>query len=337
MFISHPYFKLLVIFLFLSKNSLVFSQTPANSNPLFSVDERIFIESKWKYTYTLQSESRTIVHQAEDRYDYFLYFKYDYTYEQFLNGKKSKGTWSIQGKTLFYAFKQIPKFRIADLSNSRLVLEFQQPNSKATYEYHFIAVDEKDAPFIREANELPMVKVDAKKKKSSKSFWPWNKEKEESLVEQNTKEQTYLSIELVGGGFYGGLDPTLRDYIQIKSTGRLIKEYKSVNQGTIVTKKDVSRVELEQLIEYAMAQKFFDMNRIYDCEESQCEKRKSMKPTPIPLRLSIAYGDRKKVITITIWGKDKYGTGNYVQYPPALDEIIDAIQRMAHRGERKNS
>ncbi|HEB62439.1 MAG TPA: hypothetical protein ENI82_04720 [Bacteroidetes bacterium] len=55
-----------------------------------------------------------------------------------------------------------------------------------------------------------------------------------------------------------------------------------------------------------------------------------MKPTPIPLRLVIAYGTRKKVITISIWGKDKNSV-HYVNYPPALDNIIDAIQRMANR------
>ena len=79
-----------------------------------------------------------------------------------------------------------------------------------------------------------------------------------------------------------------------------------------------------------MAQNFFEFERLYDCEDSFCQKRKHVKPTPIPLRIAVAYGNRKKVITVSIWGKDEKNT-KYVNYPPALDNIIDAIQRMAHR------
>ena len=69
---------------------------------------------------------------------------------------------------------------------------------------------------------------------------------------------------------------------------------------------------------------------MYDCESNFCQERKQNKPTPIPLRLSIAYGDRKKVVTVSIWGKDKNQV-RYVDYPPAFDFIVEAIQRMAHR------
>ena len=72
------------------------------------------------------------------------------------------------------------------------------------------------------------------------------------------------------------------------------------------------------------------MERIYDCEAGFCQKRKQQKPSPIPLRLAVAYGDQKKVITIAIWGKDKSEI-RYVDYPKALDNIIEAIQKMAHR------
>ena len=61
-----------------------------------------------------------------------------------------------------------------------------------------------------------------------------------------------------------------------------------------------------------------------------------IKPTPIPLRLMVAYGDKKKVITISIWGMDNSHI-KYVDYPPELDKIIDAIQRMAHRIEETSS
>ena len=135
---------------------------------------------------------------------------------------------------------------------------------------------------------------------------------------------------MIGGGYYGGIDPVLKDFILIKSDGRLIKEFQSVQHGLIVTKKYIPRLELEKFADYILEQGFFEMERAYDCTDPFCMKRKSQKPRPVPLRLSVAYGDRKKVVTIAIWGKDNLNT-NYLEYPPALDHIIDAIQKMANR------
>jgi hypothetical protein len=46
-------------------------------------------------------------------------------------------------------------------------------------------------------------------------------------------------------------------------------------------------------------------------------------------------GDKSKVITIAIWGQDQYKM-KYVDYPPALDNIISAIQKFANRIENPN-
>jgi len=306
------------------------AQTDSTYAAFHKVDERQVVETKWRYTYAMHVESNTIIHQADENYDYFLYFKYDYTYQQFLNGDMSRGTWSLNENELFYKFKHINKFIIAEVSPQKLVLEFTQPNSKGTYQYHFVTIDGKDAPFIKPANELPDVNVNAvNPKKGKKRWWARNKERKKK---NNTVEEkdTYISIELIGGGYYGGIDPVIRDYIHINSKGRLIKEFKSIENGLMVTKKDISREELELFAEYVVKQSFFDLERVYDCETSVCLRRKLKKPTPVPLRLAIAYGNRKKVITISIWGKDQ-ANARYVDYPPQLDNIIDAIQRMAHR------
>jgi len=122
----------------------------------------------------------------------------------------------------------------------------------------------------------------------------------------------------------------LKDIIHIKNNGRLIKEFHSKHNGQILTKKNIDRLELEEFAEYIQKQDFFSFERSYDCTTSDCLKRKKMQPRPMPLRLSVVYGNRKKHITISIWGKDKYGV-QYVEYPPAIDKIIDAIQRMANR------
>jgi len=311
-------------------------ETPSTSS-LYTIDERKFVETKWRYTYTIHLESNTIIHQADEKYDFYLHWRYDYTFEQFFNGKFSKGTWSLKDVDLFFQFKHINKFIIADLDKKTLVLEFTQPNSKGTYQYHFIRVESKDAPFIKPANELPDVNVEAvnpnKKKRSWLAFAKKKKRKKKTKKRgknKDEKDRPYISIELIGGGYYGGVDPVLRDYIQIKSDGRLIKEFKSRHNGLIVTKKNIPREELEQFAEFIVAQKFFEFERMYDCESILCQERKHDKPTPIPLRLAVAYGQKKKVITISIWGKDE-AKRRYVEYPQVLDNIIDAIQKMAHR------
>ncbi len=323
---------ILVVFIIaLSSNTLIAQVSDSlSSTPYIKVDERQIVETKWRYTYALHLESNTIIHQADDAYKYFLYLRYDYTFQQYLNGEFNRGTWSLNNNELFYKFKHINKFVIAEVNPQKMVLEFTQPNSKGTYQYHFITVESKDAPFIKPANELPDINVNAADpKKDKKRWWSLRHKKKNKKIAVEEKE-TYISIELIGGGYYGGIDPVIRDYIHIKSNGRLIKEYKSIHNGLMVTKKDIAREELEEFVEYCVKQKFFDLERIYDCETAVCLRRKHKKPTPVPLRLAIAYGNRKKVITISIWGQDE-NRARYVDYPPALDNIIDAIQRMAHR------
>ena len=302
-----------------------------------AVDERKIIETKWRYTYALHLESNTIFHKAEKDYEYFLNIKYDYTYEQFLNGAYDKGVWSLNGSDFFYSFKHIKKFEIAQVTKNVLVLEFEQSNSKGTYQYHFIRVDSKDTPFVKPSNELPDIIVEELNTKKKNQWWALGKNKKKRKKRKRKRnepkeKELYISIELIGGGYYGGIDPVLRDYVHIKSSGRLIKEFKSVNKGLEVTKKNIPREELEAFAEFIITQKFFEYERLYDCEDALCQKRKVNKPTPIPLRLAVAYGTRKKVVTISIWGKDQNNM-RYVEYPESLDNIIDAIQKMAHRLE----
>lgn len=326
-------------FLLLFASILVSGQEPTpetTASNLVQIDDRLLIEAKWRYTYALHVESNTIIHQAENFYDFYLFLRYNYTYEQYLNGQFSKGNWSIHDRTLFYSFKHIKKFEFVELTKKKLVLEFTQSNAKGTYQYHFVRVETKDAPFVRGPYELPEVNVEAidpRRKKDSEPWWAFGrkKSKKEKEPEEQVK-QTYINVELIGGGYYGGIDPVLRDFIHIKNDGRLVKEFKSVNSGLIINKKDIPRAELEQFVEWVRKQGFFEMERIYDCETAICQKRKQQKPTPIPLRLAITEGSRRKVVTISIWGKDENNI-HYVDYPPALDNIIDAIQKMGHRLE----
>lgn len=299
-------------------------------------DERLLVESKWRYTYTLHATSNTIIHRAGQQYDYYLYFRFDYSYQQYLNGSLSLGTWSLDGRTLYYSFQNVDRFTIAELTPNKLILEFDPPNGKGTFQYHFVRVSTTEAPFPRPANELPEVIVEASKpsKKSSEKtregLFSWLRKKDKA--ETRKEDLVEINIELIGGGYYGGIDPVVKDYIRIKSDGRLIQEFQSLNGGLYINKKNIPREELEQFIEWVAKQGFFKMQRIYDCTDPLCFQRKAQKPTPIPLRLSITYGNVRKVVTVAIWGEDERKI-RYVDYPIELDAIIDAIQRMAHRLE----
>ncbi len=285
------------------------------------------IGTKWKYAYTTQVASKTVVHRADDNYQFFLFFKYDFTYEQFLNGRFDKGDWVLSGNNLKYKFKNIDLFEIAEYDNSHLALEFKQENSTGTFQYHFISVEGKNAPFIRAPNELPEVTITETKKKNRRPWWSIFGQSQAAVTKEDSE---YLSVELIGGGYYGGIDPVLKDYIKINNEGNLIKEFQSANQPLIVSRKQISRDELEKFVAYAEEQHFFDYKRMYDCESAICEKRKYSKPSPIPLRISITKGSKRKIVTVSIWGLERNKI-KFIDYPQGLDYIIDAIQRMSNR------
>jgi hypothetical protein len=299
-----------------------------NAQSFFSYNATALRETKWRYSYMLHVESNAVLHKAEKSYQYFLYFRFDQSFQQFLNGNYMMGAWQLADNQLNYAFQNIEKFKVYSLNTEELVLEFERPNQKGHFQYYFVNAEE-DHPFPRPTNELPLVKV--KEKRLFNIPW-WARPVDKSKGKTPIATPTYINIELVGGGYMGSLDPVTRDYIHIKSDGRLIQEYKSASKGLVTNKKNIPRQELERFCEFVLSQNFFDYEREYDCKDLACESRKKYKPAPIPLRLSIAYGNRKKVVTISIWGMDERRM-RYVDYPPALDNIIDAIQRFANRME----
>ncbi len=327
---------LIFLNLFFAASSLFAQSDVPVPATLFS--ENLLVETRWKYAYTVHLESNTVVHQAEETYEQFLYFRYDYNFRHYVNGSISEGYWKMDGGELECPIKQLKKFGISNLTDHSLDLEFSRPGQKGAFAYHFNRVEPSEAPFLRPVNELPEVLVEAEnpnlfqkviaKKEEKRAARRRKKEAEKKTAEP----EVFVSIELIGGGFYGGIDPVLRDYVVIKNDGRLIKEFKSVNHELTVTKKTIPREELVRFAEWCVGQRFFEMKRQYDCEKSFCEKRKNQRPQPIPLRISVTYGNVRKMVTVSIWGYDDAGV-KYVDYPPQLDLIIDAIQRMANRLE----
>ena len=141
------------------------------NNSFGPIEERLLVETRWQYAYTLHVESNTVLHKADDDYQHFLYFRYNYSYQEFLNGEYDKGWWSLNNRTLTYSFRNVDEFEIGNINKQVLVLDFQQKNSKGNYQYHFIKVAASETPFVKPANELPDILVEefvAKKEKKVK-------------------------------------------------------------------------------------------------------------------------------------------------------------------------
>lgn len=304
------------------------------------VNENILANTKWRYTYTAHKESNTVIHKADDNYEYFLYLKYDNTFENFLNGKFTGGHWKLNDakNELYYDHRQIDWWKIAEFTNKTLILEFSL-NKNASYQYNFVRVGSEDAPFVRAANDLPDVDVEAfaaankrtKERRSNKRRKKRVKERKQprKIIELPQEEKLpVIKVEMVGGGFFGGNDPIYRNYIMINTNGRLIKEVQTEQRGLIKTKKTIERSTLEELARFIDSKEFFKFQTVYDCDNNICRKRLNQTPRPIPLRIAVTYGGKRKVVTVSIFGKEKSRV-KYIGYPPELELIIEAINKLA--------
>jgi hypothetical protein len=56
---------------------------PSGAGGYLPIDENYIMETKWRYTYTTHTQTNTIIHRADNSYDYYVYFKYDHTYQNF--------------------------------------------------------------------------------------------------------------------------------------------------------------------------------------------------------------------------------------------------------------
>lgn len=341
------------------------SGTPSVDSALI---ERTIVEAKWRYVYTMHVGSNTIIHEAGNEYDFYLYFRYDYTAEEFLNGRYERKAWALAGDQIFYPFRNVNVFTVTQAGRQNLALEFTQQNSKGAYQYHFVRVNDDDAPFIKPVNQLPTVLVEGITKqkqkrrrskgdeiagvKKNRRWWPFRKRKESERTpsaksvkrekEKEEKEERRISkegvaavntmIEITGGGFFGGIDPVMRDYTVIKPGGRLVKEFKSVQTELRRTTADLDVEVYNKLAEFIERKGFFDLDRVYDCSSEACVNRKRLKPTPVPLRIAVSNGRRKKVVNIAIFGQDNRGI-RYVDYPQELEDVIQAVLKVSNGAE----
>lgn len=285
------------------------------------------LETHWQYTYTLQLETNSLVQQAGERWQHFLYFRFDSVCSESLNGKTSESAWWLDSQQLHLSFRQNKQFSLERLNDFSLELKYASKDGKSTFIHHFVRVRRDESPLLQGSNSLPVVTVQTVPlKKTDPADAP------ALAIGLPAASEGDVCVELIGGGYYGGINPVQHDYITISRDGRLIHEFESVQGKRLIQKVNIDKEELEKFIAWANdEQRFQEMETSYDCKTPECEKRKTVKPTPVPLRLSISRNDTRKMVAISIWGLDKNGR-RYVSYPPEIDRIVDAIQRMAQRG-----
>lgn len=302
--------------------------------------EELLLDTKWQYSHTLNVEANEAIHEADQSYQYFISFKADHSYEYHINGSLSSGKWKVNQETkeLYYNFRNIKWWKINKLTQNDLILEFKL--GPGVYEYHYSAVKKENSPFnqkmtMRRSMNPVLEQAVAEVSRDLEKFEATQAEKVELAKVQPKKKYElktkptpkFIEIALIGGGYYGGLDPVLKDYVLIKTDGRVIKEFESTHQKAMKVKKDIPREDVERLAEFIFSKKFFEYENTYDCTTSECKRRKVKEPTPIPLRLSVTYGNQKKVVTVAIWGQDDFRS-KYINYPSDLDLIVAGIQRL---------
>ncbi|HKK87514.1 MAG TPA: hypothetical protein VJ917_01610 [Saprospiraceae bacterium] len=296
----------------------------------FLPTEEQLIETQWSYAYATHPESGDILHRGGEGFEYYVYFKYDQSYIALLNRDRYVGKWAINGIRFQFSFNGVSNFKIHQLTEERLVLLYESEYTGQQMLYHFTAVSPMDSPMNEMENLLPKVTVNQHDEKGSKQDKNWFVSWLDRLFDRYTPEpEPYVRIELTGGGFYGGLNHVLKDYITIGNDGTIIKEMMTEEYGN---HKLIAQMEREELLRFAafVSEKgFFEMPRIVDCQSNLCSQRKYEKPIPIPLRLSITYGERKNIITVPIWGKETR-RGQWIEVPVELEAIVFAIQNMAH-------
>lgn len=322
------YIKLSVatLFLMLSISPMAFGQVKekGEDEPL-KIDENMFMETRWKYVKTYHVTSETDIHEASEGYKFFVYFQYDYNYQTYLNGTLEKGNWLIdsKGSEIYFQFRNMSWWKVVKADKKNLELEFKM--GKGVFRYVFVNAAKDETKFF-DGEDLGIegfADIESKDEEETKKAKPKKK-----MADITPKAPEAIEIQLVGGGYFGGIDPVLKDYIHLKTTGRLVREIETMQRGLTKSSKDVSREDMEKLVTFIEGKGFFELENTYDCTSGACQSRKKAKPTPVPLTLVVRHGSKRKVVVITIYGQDGK-RGKYVDYPPEIDIIIQNIRLLA--------
>ncbi|HRW75696.1 MAG: hypothetical protein H6568_04900 [Lewinellaceae bacterium] len=303
--------------------------------PYSRVNESILVESYWQYRYTLHTGTNQVIHQGGAQFPSYLHFRYDNSAEISTNGQYSQSSWSVNQGRLMLHYRQDSIYCVQRPDPNTLQLGFQAPNSRTDYLYVFSRIDAGQSPFQRPWYELPtiLVRKDQPTRTTGQDtpWWAFWRRWQRPATPPGPPPIP-IRIEVSGGGYYGGINPVYRQYVTINSEGRLIREVQTKRDGLMVTRKNISRSELEDFAEWIQENGYFELDREYDCTDQECHRRKRERPRPMPLQTSITIGQRTKIVTVPIWGEDNRHV-RYIDHPPLIDQIVETVYRMADRQE----
>ena len=289
----------------------------------------------WQYRYSSKASNQVVVHRADTAQRLVWYFGFGNKLKIFENGEEREEAWDLKAGILTCRFGDIELWRVTAYGGEQLRLSYQSPLDSAWYHYHFERLAEAESPISLGPAWLPTLKIvhqeQAKEPRYPHRFVRAERgkrgSKRPSLEPQPLKiEPIFIQIEMVGGGYFGGPDPIYRNSLVIKNDGSVLRQTKSELQGLREYRGKISRKTLEELMLYIERQQFFDLDQGYHCRTEDCLKRMRQTPRPVAFRLAITYGERRKVVAVSIW-EGPAGLP-WVDYPPELNDIVRAIEKV---------
>lgn len=134
----------------------------------------------------------------------------------------------------------------------------------------------------------------------------------------------HFEIYINGGGYRHGIDPIIENRIMISNAGLMQKYFKTESGREEKVSKQVDREELMELVKWIAEKGFFSYEKTYECESSACKKRLKQRPQPVPLKVVVAVGQYRNVVSIPIFAPD-IDKQELIEYPEELKKIVEAI------------
>ena len=147
---------------------------------------------------------------------------------------------------------------------------------------------------------------------------------------EKIRDDAHIDIYVSGGGFRGGINPLIHNYIMISSSGLLQRLYETETEGKVKTEKMIDREILLDFVKWTAENGFFEMDRKYECADDDriCQSRLKQYPKPIPLKLVIAVGPYRNVVTIPMYAPHLQDN-DLIDYPKEIRKIVEAIYDFA--------
>lgn len=148
-------------------------------------------------------------------------------------------------------------------------------------------------------------------------------------VQLNAEDE--IEIFISGGGLYTGVNPVKYDRLTIYNSGLVRREWKTKLQPEQTFQKKLTKEQLRKLAQFIIDQGYFDFNNVYDCQQGDkaCATRLLAEPQPIALSLSVSVGMRRKRVYVALYAP--HLESNWVNYPPKLEKIVNAIYEVVEQ------